>query len=91
MSSVSTHMLDTAQGTPAANVKVKLEMEAAGVWAPVGEAVWNAALDRIIAHARTARINREIPELISGLFRRAIALGHGNRDIATVIDVLRAG
>ena len=54
-------------------------------------AVWNAALDRIIAHARTARINREIPELISGLFRRAIALGHGNRDIATVIDVLRAG
>lgn len=54
-------------------------------------AVWNTALDRIIAHARTARINREIPELISGLFRRAIALGHGNRDIATVIDVLRAG
>ncbi len=53
--------------------------------------VWNAALDRIIEHARTAKINREIPELISSLFRRAIALGHGRRDLATVIEVLRAG
>ncbi len=53
--------------------------------------VWNAALDRIIEHARSAKINREIPELISSLFRRAIALGHGRRDIATVIEVLRAG
>jgi 3-hydroxyisobutyrate dehydrogenase-like beta-hydroxyacid dehydrogenase len=53
--------------------------------------VWNAALDRIVEHARTAKINREIPELISSLFRRAIALGHGGRDIATVIEVLRAG
>ncbi len=54
-------------------------------------AVWNAALDRIVEQARTTQINREIPELISSLFRRAIALGHGNRDIATVIEVLRAG
>ena len=53
--------------------------------------VWNAALDRIIQHADTAKINREVPELVSSLFRRAIALGHGNRDIATVIEVLRAG
>lgn len=53
--------------------------------------VWNAALDRIVEHARAAKINREIPELISSLFRRAIALGHGGRDIATVIEVLRAG
>jgi 3-hydroxyisobutyrate dehydrogenase-like beta-hydroxyacid dehydrogenase len=53
--------------------------------------VWNAALDRIVEHARTAKINRETPELISSLFRRAIALGHGKRDIATVIEVLRAG
>jgi 3-hydroxyisobutyrate dehydrogenase-like beta-hydroxyacid dehydrogenase len=53
--------------------------------------VWNAALGRIVEHARTARINREIPDLISGLFRRAIALGHGRRDLATVIEVLRAG
>jgi 3-hydroxyisobutyrate dehydrogenase-like beta-hydroxyacid dehydrogenase len=53
--------------------------------------VWNAALDRIIQHADTAKINREVPELVSSLFQRAIALGHGNRDIATVIEVLRAG
>jgi 3-hydroxyisobutyrate dehydrogenase-like beta-hydroxyacid dehydrogenase len=53
--------------------------------------VWNAALDIIVAHTRTAKINREIPELISSLLRRAIALGHGKRDIATVIEVLRAG
>ena len=53
--------------------------------------VWNAALDRIVEHARTANVNQEIPLLISGLFRRAIALGHGRRDIATVIEVLRSG
>ena len=53
--------------------------------------VWNAALDRIVEHARTAKINREVPELVSSLFRRAIALGHGGRDIATVIEVMRAG
>lgn len=51
--------------------------------------VWNAALDRIVEHTRSAKINREIPELISSLFRRAIALGHGRSDIATVIEVLR--
>jgi 3-hydroxyisobutyrate dehydrogenase-like beta-hydroxyacid dehydrogenase len=53
--------------------------------------VWNAALDRIVEQARTTGINREIPDLISSLFRRAIALGYGSRDIATVIEVLRAG
>lgn len=52
--------------------------------------VWNAALDRILEQARANRINREVPELISSLFRRAIVLGHGARDIATVIEVLRA-
>lgn len=52
--------------------------------------VWNAALDSIIEQAEQAKINREIPELISSLFRRAIALGHGSRDLATVIEVLRA-
>ncbi len=52
--------------------------------------VWNDALDGIIEHAKNAGISREIPELISSLFRRAIALGHGSRDIAAVIKVLRA-
>jgi 3-hydroxyisobutyrate dehydrogenase-like beta-hydroxyacid dehydrogenase len=52
--------------------------------------VWSAALDKIVEHAQAAKVNRETPELISSLFRRAIALGHGKRDIATVIEVLRA-
>lgn len=53
--------------------------------------VWNAALERIVDHARGAGINQEVPALISSLFRRAIALGHGGRDIGTVIEVLRMG
>lgn len=52
--------------------------------------VWNAALARIVGHAEQARINDEIPEFIASLFRRAIALGHGSRDLATVIEVLRS-
>jgi hypothetical protein len=51
--------------------------------------VWNAALSRVDKHAEHAGINDEIPKLISSLFRRAIALGHGSRDLATVIEVLR--
>jgi 3-hydroxyisobutyrate dehydrogenase-like beta-hydroxyacid dehydrogenase len=51
--------------------------------------VWNAALDRILGQAEQAGINREIPGLISSLFRRAIALGHGEHDVASVIEVLR--
>ena len=51
--------------------------------------VWNAALDRILQHSQDAGINQEIPQLISSLFRRAIALGHGDRDLGTVIEVLR--
>lgn len=52
--------------------------------------VWNAALDGIVQHARDTGINSEIPDLISSLFRRAIALGHGSRDLAAVMDVLRS-
>ena len=52
--------------------------------------VWSAALDGIVQHARDTGINSEIPDLISSLFRRAIALGHGSSDLATVMDVLRS-
>ena len=58
--------------------------------------VWNAALGRIVEHARTAKINREIPDLISGLIRRAIAFGpwqarhcHGHRGLAGRLGVKR--
>ncbi len=52
--------------------------------------VWNAALDRILGQAEQAGINREIPGLISSLLRRAIAVGHGQEDVASVIEVLRS-
>ncbi len=52
--------------------------------------VWNAALDRILGQAEQAGINQEIPGLISSLLRRAIALGHGQDDVASVIEVLRS-
>ena len=52
-------------------------------------AVWNGALQRIQAQARDAGINAEVPDFISGFFRRAIAAGHGDEDIASVIKVMR--
>ena len=42
MSSVSTHVLDTALGKPAANLHVKLEIKASDAWTPLAEAVTNA-------------------------------------------------
>ena len=51
--------------------------------------VWEAALQRIQAQARDAGINSEIPDLVSSLFRRAIAAGHGSEDLAAIIKILR--
>lgn len=52
--------------------------------------VWDSALQRIRGQARDAGINGEVPDLISSWFRRAIAAGHGEEDVAAVIEVLRA-
>jgi 3-hydroxyisobutyrate dehydrogenase-like beta-hydroxyacid dehydrogenase len=52
--------------------------------------VWNAALSRILEQGRERGINIEIPGLISSLFERAIAKGHGESDVAAVIEVLRS-
>jgi 5-hydroxyisourate hydrolase len=42
MSRISTHVLDTAKGKPAAGVPVRLErQDSSGKWAPVGEAQTN--------------------------------------------------
>ncbi len=49
-----------------------------------------AFFGRIVAVKPETRINSEIPDLICSLFRRAIALGHGHRDIAAVYEALRA-
>lgn len=53
-------------------------------------AVWESALQRIQSQADAAGINGEVPGFISSLFRRAIAAGHGEQDIAALIKVLRA-
>lgn len=52
--------------------------------------VWEAALQRIQGQAADAAINSEIPDLISRLFKRAIAAGYGDEDVAAVIKVLRS-
>ena len=52
-------------------------------------AVWDAALQRIQSQAQDAGINSEIPDLISSLFKRAIAAGYGEEHIASIIKVMR--
>ena len=42
MSSITTHVLDTSRGRPAAGVPVTLELEAAGGWELVGKGTTNA-------------------------------------------------
>jgi len=42
MSAITTHVLDTARGRPAAGVPVTLEVEAAGGWILLGKGTTNA-------------------------------------------------
>jgi len=42
MSAITTHVLDTARGRPAAGVPVTLEIEAAGGWILLGKGTTNA-------------------------------------------------
>jgi 5-hydroxyisourate hydrolase len=42
VSTITTHVLDTSQGRPAAGVPVTLEVEAAGGWELVGKGATNA-------------------------------------------------
>ena len=51
--------------------------------------VWDAALQRIRSQADDTGINSEIPDLISSLFKRAIAAGYGEEDVASIIKVMR--
>ncbi len=53
--------------------------------------VWEAALRRIQQQALDAGINNEIPEFVSGLFKRAIAAGHGEEHVSARIKLLRKG
>lgn len=51
--------------------------------------VWDAALQRIQSQADDTGINSEIPDLISSLFKRAIAAGYGEEDVASIIKMMR--
>ena len=52
--------------------------------------VFDAALQRIQSQADDTGINSEIPDLISSLFKRAIAAGYGEEDVASIIKVMRS-
>ena len=52
-------------------------------------ATWYAALQRIQSQAHDAGINSEVPDFAAGLFKRAIAMGHAEEDVAALIKVLR--
>ena len=51
--------------------------------------VFDAALQRVQSQADDTGINSEIPDLISSLFKRAIAAGYGEEDVASIIKVMR--
>ena len=62
MSAITTHVLDTARGRPAAGVPVTLEVEAAGGWILIGKGNTNA----------DGRISDLVPDdsaLASGTYR----------------------
>jgi 3-hydroxyisobutyrate dehydrogenase-like beta-hydroxyacid dehydrogenase len=51
--------------------------------------VWNAALQRVRDHARSAEINSEVPDFVARILDRAEAAGHGDEHIAAMVKVLR--
>ena len=53
--------------------------------------VWEGALQSIQNHAQVNSINSEVPDFISRLFKRAIATGYGEEDVAALVKVLREG
>jgi 3-hydroxyisobutyrate dehydrogenase-like beta-hydroxyacid dehydrogenase len=50
--------------------------------------LWNDIVERIQQQGRDANINCEVPNFISGLVQRAIALGHADEHIAALLKVL---
>jgi 3-hydroxyisobutyrate dehydrogenase-like beta-hydroxyacid dehydrogenase len=44
-----------------------------------------------VKHAREARINAEFPTFALGLFKKAMAAGYGEEEVAALIKVLRGG
>jgi 3-hydroxyisobutyrate dehydrogenase-like beta-hydroxyacid dehydrogenase len=48
------------------------------------------AFELFVKHAREARINAEFPTFGLGLFKKAMAAGHGEEEVAALIKVFRA-
>jgi 3-hydroxyisobutyrate dehydrogenase-like beta-hydroxyacid dehydrogenase len=48
------------------------------------------ATERLAHAARESGLNAELPELAASLFKRALAAGYGDEEVAAVIKVLRA-
>ncbi len=53
--------------------------------------VWEEVVQRLQTQARDAGMNYELPDFISSIFKRAVAAGHGEEDVAALIKVLRDG
>lgn len=52
--------------------------------------VWHGALQRIQSQAEDSNINSEVPDFISSFFKRALAAGYGEEDVASIIKVMRS-
>ena len=48
-----------------------------------------SAAERLVRQAQDAQINSEFPTFASGLFRQAMAAGHGEEEVAALVKVLR--
>ena len=51
--------------------------------------VWEGCIKLIQDHARLGKLNSEIPDFYSDLFKRAIDSGYGEEDVASIVKVLR--
>ena len=49
------------------------------------------AFELFVKQAREARINSEFPTFGLGLFKKAMAAGHGEEEVAALVKVLRGG
>jgi 5-hydroxyisourate hydrolase len=62
MSGITTHVLDTSRGRPAAGVPVTLEVEAAGGWKLLGKGITNG-------EGRITDLTLNDAQLIAGVYR----------------------
>jgi hypothetical protein len=51
--------------------------------------VWGAALERVRQQGIDAGINTDFPDFAASLFRKAIAAGHGEKNVMSLVKVLQ--